>query len=236
MKHGKRFSELQSKVDKEKRYLIKDAIELLKSMPNAKFDETVELSSNLNVDPRHADQIVRGTLVLPHGTGKSIKVLVLAKGEKEKEATDAGADYVGNEEYIKKIQEGWLDFDKVVATPDMMGQVGKLGRILGPRGLMPSPKSGTVTFEVAAAIKELKAGRIEFRVDKTGNVNVAVGKKSFEKEMLYENSVTFLKTLVQARPAAVKGTYLKNVVLSSTMGVGIKLDLQEMLTFPSQFV
>ncbi len=235
MKRGKRYSELQSKVDREKRYLLKDAIEVLKTMPSTKFDETIELSSNLNVDPRHADQIVRGTVVLPHGTGKSIRVLVLAKGEKEQEATDAGADYVGNEEYIKKIQDGWLDFDKVVATPDMMGQVGKLGRILGPRGLMPSPKSGTVTFEVAAAIKELKAGRIEFRVDKTGNVNVAIGKKSFDEERLFENSVTFLRTLIQARPAAVKGTYLKNVVLSSTMGVGLKLDLQEMLTFPSKF-
>jgi large subunit ribosomal protein L1 len=203
---------------------LADAVKLVKQTARAKFDETIVVSSNLGVDPRHSDQLVRGTVVLPHGTGKTLRVLVLAKGEKEKEALAAGADFAGAEEYVKKIQDGWLDIDAIVATPDMMGEVGKLGRVLGPRGLMPNPKSGTVTFDVAKAVKELKAGKIEFRVDKGANVHAPVGKASFSEDKLLENARVFLRELMRAKPAASKGHYLKSLTISSTMGPGITLD------------
>ncbi len=203
---------------------LADAVRLVKQTARAKFDETIVVSSNLGVDPRHSDQLVRGTVVLPHGTGKTLRVLVLAKGEKEKEALAAGADFAGAEEFVKKIQDGWLDIDAIVATPDMMGEVGKLGRVLGPRGLMPNPKSGTVTFDVAKAVKELKAGKIEFRVDKGANVHAPVGKASFTEEKLLENARVYLRELMRAKPAASKGHYLKSLTISSTMGPGITLD------------
>jgi large subunit ribosomal protein L1 len=200
------------------------AVKLVKETARAKFDETIVISSHLGVDPRHSDQLVRGTVVLPHGTGKSLRVLVMAKGEKQKEALAAGADYAGAEEYVKKIQDGWLDIDAIVATPDMMGEVGKLGRVLGPRGLMPNPKSGTVTFDVAKAVNELKAGKIEFRVDKGANVHAPVGKASFEEGKLLENARAFLRELMRSKPAASKGHYVKSLTISSTMGPGITLD------------
>jgi len=203
---------------------LAQAVKLVKQTARAKFDETIVVSSHLGVDPRHSEQLVRGTVVLPHGTGKSLRVLVLCKGEKEKEALAAGADFAGGSPYVQKIQEGWLDVDAIVATPDMMGEVGKLGRVLGPRGLMPNPKSGTVTFDVAKAVKELKAGKIEFRVDKGSNVHAPLGKASFSEEKLLENARMFLRELVRARPAAAKGAYLKSLTLSSTMGPPITLD------------
>ena len=225
MKSGKRYraaAELVAKAGQVKD--LAEAVKLVKQTARAKFDETIVVSSHLGVDPRHSDQLVRGTVVLPHGTGKSIRVLVLAKGEKEREAQAAGADHVGSDEYFKRIQGGWLDIDAIVATPDLMGEVGKLGRVLGPRGLMPNPKSGTVTFDVAKAVKELKAGKIEFRVDKGSNVHAPVGKASFSEDKLLENARTFLRELVRARPTAAKGTYIKSLTLSSTMGPGIALD------------
>jgi large subunit ribosomal protein L1 len=228
MKKGKNYLKVKEKILSQV-YSLAEAVRLLKESSFAKFDETVELSIRLGVDPRHADQIVRGTIVLPHGTGKKIKVLVLTKGEKEKEAQDAGADMVGTDEYIEKISQGWADVDVIVATPDMMGQVGKLGKILGPKGLMPNPKSGTVTFDVAKAVKEIKAGRVEYRVDKSGNIAAPIGKISFSEEALQDNARVFLSTIVRARPGSAKGTYLKNASISSTMGVGIKLDTQEIL-------
>lgn len=228
MKRGKNYLKAKEKIA-GKAHSLSEAIQSLKGNAFAKFDETVELSVRLGVDPRHADQIVRGTLVLPHGTGKKIKVLVLTKGEKEKEARDAGADMVGADEYIEKISKGWADVDVIVATPDMMGSVGKLGKILGPKGLMPNPKSGTVTFDVAKAVKEIKAGRVEYRVDKSGNIGVPIGKISFSEESLLANAKRFLSAIVRARPASAKGTYLKNASMSSTMGPGIKLDTQEIL-------
>ena len=200
------------------------AVSLVKQTAKAKFDETIVVSSHLGVDPKHSDQLVRGTVVLPHGTGKSLRVLVLCKGDKEKEALAAGADFAGAGPYVQKIQEGWLDVDAIVATPDMMGEVGKLGRVLGPRGLMPNPKSGTVTFDVAKAVKELKAGKIEFRVDKGSNVHAPVGKASFTEDKLLENARTFLRELVRAKPAAAKGHYIKSLTISSTMGPPITLD------------
>jgi large subunit ribosomal protein L1 len=203
---------------------LAQGVSLVKQTAKAKFDETIVMSSHLGVDPRHAEQLVRGTVVLPHGTGKSLRVLVLCKSEKEKEALEAGADFAGGASYVQKIQGGWLDVDAIVATPDMMGEVGKLGRVLGPRGLMPNPKSGTVTFDVAKAVKELKAGKIEFRVDKGANVHAPVGKASFSEEKLLENARTFLRELVRARPAAAKGHYFKSLTLSSTMGPPITLD------------
>ena len=203
---------------------LAQAVSLVKQTAKAKFDETIVVSSHLGVDPRHSEQLVRGTVVLPHGTGKSLRVLVLCKGEKEKEALAAGADFAGAAPYVQKIQEGWLDVDAIVATPDMMGDVGKLGRVLGPRGLMPNPKSGTVTFDVAKAVRELKAGKIEFRVDKGANVHAPVGKASFSEDKLLENARTFLRELVRAKPAASKGHYLKSLTLSSTMGPPITLD------------
>jgi large subunit ribosomal protein L1 len=203
---------------------LAQGVALVKQTAKAKFDETIVVSSHLGVDPKHSDQLVRGTVVLPHGTGKSLRVLVLCKGDKEKEALAAGADFAGAAPYVQKIQEGWLDVDAIVATPDMMGEVGKLGRVLGPRGLMPNPKSGTVTFDVAKAVKELKAGKIEFRVDKGSNVHAPVGKASFTEDKLLENARTFLRELVRAKPAAAKGHYLKSLTMSSTMGPPITLD------------
>ena len=203
---------------------LAQGVSLVKQTAKAKFDETIVVSSHLGVDPKHSDQLVCGTVVLPHGTGKSLRVLVLCKGEKEKEALAAGADFAGGAPYVQKIQEGWLDVDAIVATPDMMGEVGKLGRVLGPRGLMPNPKSGTVTFDVAKAVRELKAGKIEFRVDKGSNVHAPVGKASFSEDKLLENARTFLRELMRAKPAAAKGHYVKSLTLSSTMGPPITLD------------
>ncbi|MBI4721227.1 MAG: 50S ribosomal protein L1 [Chitinivibrionia bacterium] len=224
MKRGKRYKEAEAKVDKSKLYMLDEAVALVKQLGTAKFDETIELSACLGVDPRHADQQVRGTVVLPHGTGKSIKVLVLARGEKEKEAKEAGADFVGADEYIPKLREGWMDVDAIVATPDLMGEVGKLGRILGPKGLMPNPKSGTVTFDIAKAVKELKAGKIEYRVDKGSNLHIPVGKMSFDQEKLYENVKVLLLEIWRAKPSSAKGKYIKSVSLSTTMGPSVKLD------------
>jgi len=223
-KHGKKYLEAAKKVDKTKLYDPAEALALVKEIAFAKFDESVEVSVKLGVDPRHADQQVRGAVVLPHGTGKTRKVLVFAKGEKAKEAEAAGADYVGAEEFIDKIAQGWIDFDVVVATPDMMGAVGRLGKILGPKGLMPSPKTGTVTFEVAKAIADIKAGKIEYRVDKAGIVHVPIGKVSFPVEKLVENFQTLIDALIKAKPAAAKGQYLKGVAVASTMGPGIKIN------------
>lgn len=205
------------------RYTPADAVALVKDLAFAKFDETVDVATALNVDPRKADQIVRGTVVLPHGTGKSVRVLVIAQGEKEKEATEAGADFVGLE-YVDKIQQGWLDFDVCVATPDVMGKVGPLGRILGPRSLMPTPKGGTVTFDVQRAVSEIKAGKIEYRVDKSGNVHAPIGRVSFSAEQLDENLGALMDSIVRAKPAASKGTYVKSVTVSSTMGPGVPVD------------
>jgi len=224
-KQGKRFRAALSLVDRTKRYTLEDAIRIAVDTAKAKFDETVELAVRLGVDPRQADQNVRGTVVLPHGTGKSVRVLVFAKGEKEREARDAGADFAGGEDLVKKIStENWLDFDKAIATPDMMGLVGRIGKLLGPRGLMPNPKVGTVTMDVAKAVKELKAGKVEFRVEKAGIVHVAVGKASFGADKLVENARALLGALVKAKPAAAKGNYLVSVAVSATMGPGVRID------------
>lgn len=223
-KHGKRFQEALKLVDRTVLYEPAEAVELAKKTATAKFDETIEVAVRLGVDPRHADQMVRGAVVLPHGTGKSRRVLVFAKGDKAKEAEAAGADYVGAEDLVQKIQGGWLEFDAAVATPDMMGMVGRLGRILGPKGLMPNPKTGTVTFDVAAAVREIKQGKVEFRVDKTGIVHVPIGKASFDSRHLLENFYALMEAIVRARPAATKGTYIRSVVISSTMGPGIRVN------------
>jgi large subunit ribosomal protein L1 len=223
-KRGKKYLEALKLVDRFKAYPITEAIELVKKTNIAKFDATVEVAFRLGVDPKKADQQIRGAVVLPHGTGKVQRVLVFAKGEKAKEAEAAGADYVGDTEYINKIQQGWFDFDVVVATPDMMGEVGKLGRILGPKGLMPNPKTGTVTFDVAKAVQEIKAGKVEYRVDRAGNIHVPIGKVSFDNEKLAENFATIYEAILKAKPAAAKGTYVKNVTVTSTMGPGIKVD------------
>ncbi|MEN6374809.1 MAG: 50S ribosomal protein L1 [Smithella sp.] len=224
LRRGKRILAAKAKVEPTKRYTLQEATEMVVSMADAKFDETVEAAVRLGVNPAHADQMVRGSVVLPNGLGKTVKVLVFAKGEKEKEALDAGADLVGNDEIIEKIKGGWFEFDRVVATPDMMGAVGKIGKILGPRGLMPNPKVGTVTFEVANAVKELKAGKVEFRVEKAGIVHSPVGKVSFGAEKLRENIMALLETIIKLKPAASKGTYIKSIALSSTMGAGVKID------------
>lgn len=229
MKRGKRYKNAQALIEAGKDYSLDEAVELVKKTAQAKFDESVEISVNLGVDPRHADQVVRGTVSLPHGTGKDVRVLVLTKGEKEEEAKAKGADYVGFEEYIEKIKGGWFDFDVVVATPNVMAEVGKLGKMLGPRGLMPNPKSGTVTMDVGKAVEELKAGKIEFRVDKYGILHVAVAKASFDAAKIRENIVTFLETVMRLKPSAAKGQYLKKVSLSSTMGPGIPVDRNEVL-------
>ncbi len=223
-KRSKKHTDALKKVDRLVQYDPKEALELTVSSSHAKFDETVDVAVRLGVDPRHADQMVRGTVVLPNGLGKEVKVLVFAKGEKEKEALDAGADFIADDETVKKIQEGWFGFDKAVATPDMMGTVGKLGRVLGPRGLMPNAKTGTVTFELDKAINELKAGKIDFRVEKAGIIHVPVGKISFGAEKLTENVQAFLDKLLALRPASSKGAYLKTISISSTMGPGIKID------------
>lgn len=225
MKRGKRYQDLLKLVDRTMLYDPEEAVRLIKQTASAKFDETVEASIRLGVDPRHADQQVRGTVVLPHGTGKTVRVLVFAKGDKAKEAEEAGADFVGSEELVARIQnEGWLAFDVCVATPDMMGIVGRLGRILGPRGLMPNPKSGTVTMDVAKAVHDIKAGKVEYRVDKAGIIHVPIGKASFDEQKLVENLRTLIEAVVRAKPAAAKGTYLKSIVLSNTMGPGIKVN------------
>ena len=221
--HGKKFAAAKARVPAGSKHEARAALELVKELSFAKFDETVEVATRLSVDPRKADQIVRGTVVLPHGTGKTVRVFVAAQGDKEREAKEAGADYVGLE-HIAKIQEGWLDFDVMVATPDVMGKVGPLGRILGPRGLMPTPKAGTVTFDVAKAVREIKGGKIEFRVDKTGNVHAPIGRVSFGIEQLSGNLGAFLDQIVRARPSSAKGQYIKSITVSSTMGPGVAID------------
>lgn len=224
-KKGKKYQEAAKLIDRTKAYPVEEAIELVKKTSVASFDETVEVAFRLGVDPKKADQQIRGAVVLPHGTGKVQRVLVFAKGEKAKEAEAAGADYVGDEDYINKIAQGWFDFDVVVATPDMMGQVGKLGRVLGPKGLMPNPKTGTVTFEVEKAVNDIKAGKIEYRVDKAGNIHAPIGKVSFDTNKLAENLATLTETLIKVKPAAAKGTYMKNIAVASTMGPGVKVNV-----------
>lgn len=221
---AKKYVEARKKIDREKRYELDEALDLLPQVAYAKFDETVELALRLGVDPRHADQMVRGSVALPNGLGKSVRVLVFAKGEKEKEAQESGADVVGAEDLIEKIQKGWMEFDKAIATPDVMGMVSKLGKILGPRGLMPNPKVGTVTFDIAKTVKEMKAGRVEFRVDKAGNLHVPVGKISFGKEKLLENLNSLLDAVTRLKPPTSKGTYVKGMAISTTMSPGIKID------------
>lgn len=229
MKHGKKYTDSAKLLEKGKLYDLTEAVELVKQTAKAKFDETIELSVRLGVDPRHADQQVRGAVVLPHGTGKKVRVLVFCKADKEADAKAAGADFIGGEDLIAKIQEGWLDFDVAVATPDMMGLVGRVARILGPRGLMPNPKSGTVTPDVTKAINDIKAGKVEYRVDRSSIINVPVGKASFEANQLDENISTLMDAIVKAKPASAKGTYLKSVAISSTMGPGIHLNAQRFL-------
>ena len=223
-KNGKNYNQAREQVDRTKRYPLEEAVQLAVKASYVKFDETVDMAVRLGVDPRHADQMVRGAVVLPNGTGKTTRVLVFAKGEKEKEALDSGADVVGSDELIEKIKGGWLEFDKAVATPDLMGQVGKIGKILGPRGLMPNAKTGTVTFDVAKAIREIKAGKIEFRVEKNGIVHAPMGRVSFGLEKLVPNILSFFDTILRLKPSSAKGTYLKSITISTTMGPGIKID------------
>ncbi len=223
-KWGKKYTKARKKVDVAAKPSVSEAVQIAIDASYANFDETVDVAVRLGVDPRHADQMVRGTVVLPNGLGKEVKVLVFAKGEKEKEATDEGADFVGNDDLIEKIKGGWLGFDKAVATPDMMGSVGKIGRVLGPRGLMPNAKTGTVTFDIARAVKELKAGKIDFKVEKAGIVHVPMGKVSFGVEKIVQNAAAFLETIIRLKPASSKGTYLKSITISTTMGPGIKID------------
>jgi large subunit ribosomal protein L1 len=223
MPAGKNFRTAAARVNRTQRYQPQAAVELVKQTAFAKFDETVDIAMNLGVDPRHADQIVRGTVVLPHGIGKKVRVLVIAQGEKVKEAETAGADFVGVE-FVQKIKDGWMDVDVIVATPDVMGQVGQLGRVLGPRGLMPNPKSGTVTMDVTRAVREIKAGKIEFRVDKTGNLHGPIGKISFSAGQLHDNLNAFVEAVMRAKPSAAKGTYLRSLTVSSTMGPGVPVD------------
>jgi large subunit ribosomal protein L1 len=226
-KIAKKMGAAAGKVDRSKNYSLQEGVELVKGAAYAKFDETVDVSVRLGVDPRHADQMVRGAVVLPHGLGKEVRVLVFAKGEKEKEAKDAGADYVGAEDLVAKIQEGWFDFDTAIATPDMMGVVGKIGKLLGPRGLMPNPKVGTVTFDVGRAVKESKSGKVEFRVEKAGIVHAPVGKVSFAADLLRDNLLALVDALLKAKPSAAKGTYIKKISVSSTMGPGVRLDIAD---------
>ncbi|AOC58035.1 MULTISPECIES: 50S ribosomal protein L1 [Bacillus] len=223
-KKGKKYVEAAKLIERTKAYDVAEAVSLTKKANTAKFDATVEVAFRLGVDPRKNDQQIRGAVVLPNGTGKTQRVLVFAKGEKAKEAEAAGADYVGDSDYITKIQQGWFEFDVIVATPDMMGEVGKIGRVLGPKGLMPNPKTGTVTFEVEKAINEIKAGKVEYRVDKAGNIHAPIGKVSFEDEKLVENFATIYDTILKAKPAAAKGVYVKNVSVTTTMGPGVKVD------------
>jgi large subunit ribosomal protein L1 len=221
---GKKLTSVKEKIDTTQQYALEDAVKIVKGSAVAKFDETIDLAVNLGVDPRKSDQMVRGTVVLPHGMGKKVRVLVFAKGEKETEAREAGADYVGAEDLVEKISKGWLDFDKSVATPDVMGLVGKLGKILGPRGLMPNPKVGTVTFEVAKAVKEIKAGKVEYKAEKAGIIHVPIGKISFDEDKLLDNAKMVIKSIIKAKPATSKGKYLKKLSISSTMGPGIAID------------
>jgi len=228
-KSGKRYRQANEAIDPAKLYTLQDAMELLKSAGATKFDESVDVAINLGVDPRHADQMVRGAIVLPHGIGKSARILVFAKGAKEKEARDAGADFVGAEDLAKKIQdEGWLDFERVIATPDMMGVVGRLGKVLGPRGLMPNPKLGTVTMDVANAVREQKAGKVEYRVDKAGIIHAVIGKRSFDTQKLVDNAAALLGAVLRAKPASAKGIYMKKISISTTMGPGIRIDPQSL--------
>jgi large subunit ribosomal protein L1 len=223
---SKRYDRAAAMVEPGREYSVEEALGLLKEMPGTKFDETVDLSFRLGVDPKHADQMVRGAVVLPHGLGKSVRVAVFAKGEKEREAREAGADIVGAEDLVEKIQGGFIEFDTTIATPDLMGQVGRLGKVLGPRGLMPNPKLGTVTFDIARAVREAKAGKVEFRVDKAGNVHVPVGKRSFSAEHLIANALALIEAIIRAKPASAKGTYLRSLTVSTTMGPGITIDAQ----------
>lgn len=228
-KQSKRYKEARDKLNRQNAYALSEGVDLLKELATAKFDESLEVSMNLGVDPRHAEQNVRGVVNLPHGTGKTKSILVFAKGPKEQEAQEAGADYVGLEEYIKKINAGWTDVDVIVATPDVMSEVGKLGKVLGPRGLMPSPKGGTVTMDVAKAVQDIKAGKIEFRVDKAGILHVSFGKASFDKEKIIDNLKSLIQAVIKLKPLSAKGQYVKKIVVSSSMGPGIKLDHQEIL-------
>jgi large subunit ribosomal protein L1 len=221
---GKRLAKAKDDIDRMKEYSVEEAITLIKQKTYAKFDETVDMAVNLGVDPRKSDQMVRGSVLLPHGTGRQVRVLVFAKGEKEKEAQEAGADYVGAEDLVEKIKGGWLQFDKAVATPDMMGTVGKIGKILGPRGLMPNPKLGTVTFDVGKAVQEVKAGKVEYRVEKAGIVHLPIGKVSFSEEALLENARAVVNSILKAKPTASKGKYVKKISISSTMGPGLRVD------------
>ncbi len=223
-KHGKKYRQSAEKIDRTKLYELAEALDLVLDTAYANFDESFDIAVRLGVDPRHADQMVRSSVMLPHGTGKEVRVLVFAKGEKETEALEAGADYAGSDEIIAKIKDGWLDFDKTIATPDMMGEVGKIGRILGPRNLMPNAKLGTVTFDIGRVVGEIKKGKVDFRVDKNGIVHAAVGKKSFGQEKLKENILAFIDKLIQLKPSSSKGVYLKSIALSTTMGPGIKVD------------
>jgi len=223
-KRGKKYLKAREKVDREKKYDLDEAITIVKNCANAKFDESVDMSIRLGIDPKKSDQVVRGAVVLPHGLGKRVSVVVFAKGEKEKEAKEAGADFVGAEDLAAKIQEGWMEFDKVIATPDVMSLVGKLGKILGPRGLMPNPKVGTVTFDVSKAVKEAKAGKVDFKTDKEGILHVSIGKVSFQEQALRENILTLVESVVRLKPSSSKGIYIKGITLSSTMGPGVKID------------
>jgi large subunit ribosomal protein L1 len=225
--NGKSYKAAMAKVDRSKRYLLEDGLSLAKETARARFDETVEIAVRLGVDPRQADQNVRGTVSLPHGMGKTVRIVAFAKGDKEKEAQDAGAEFVGSDELIKRISEGWFDFDKAVATPDMMAAVGRIGKILGPRGLMPNPKTGTVTVDIGKAVKEIKAGKLEYRVDKAGIVHIPVGKASFGAAQLIDNATAVLQSILRAKPASAKGNYVRGVTISTTMGPGIKLDLSQ---------
>jgi large subunit ribosomal protein L1 len=221
---SKRYDAAAAKIDPAKPYTFEEAIALLKAMPGTKFDESVDLSFRLGVDPKHADQMVRGAVVLPHGIGKTVRVAVFAKGEKEREARDAGADVIGAEDLVEKVQGGFMEFDTAIATPDLMGQVGRLGKVLGPRGLMPNPKLGTVTFDITRAVREAKAGKVEFRVDKAGNIHTPIGKRSFGTQQLTENGMALIEAIVRAKPAASRGTYLRGLTVSTTMGPGVKVD------------
>ncbi len=223
---AKLYAKAVSQIEPDKAYTVEEAVDLARKVAYAKFDESVDLAVRLGVNPKYADQMVRGAVVLPHGTGKQVRVLAFAKGEKEREAREAGADYVGAEDLVEKIQGGWLEFDTAVATPDLMGQVGRLGKILGPRGLMPNPKVGTVTFDIARAVREVKAGKVEFKVDKAGNVHVPIGKKSFSAAQLAANAHAVLEALVKAKPAAAKGQYLRNITVATTMSPGVPMDVQ----------
>lgn len=234
MKSGKKHLQAKSKISQEKPYPLNEAVSLALELRHVKFDESLEVAMRLGVDPKHADQVVRGTVILPHGTGRTVRVLALTKGEKEAEARAAGADYIGCDEYVQKIQAGWLEFDAIVATPDVMGQVGRLGKILGPRGLMPSPKTGNVTMDISKAIGDLKAGKVEYRVDKAGNVHSAVGKAGFGAEKLLVNARAFIDAVIRAKPAASKGQYVRNLAISTTMGPGIKVDYLRLMADSKQ--